>query len=80
MDVFIIVVTTRIVMYKGESSSVIDSIGGRSAKQRSVCSLKGVCLFRSPTINLLEGIEIGEAFENVSFTAFLVLWIVVGLL
>ena len=80
MDVFVIVVTTGKVMYQGESSSVFSIIGDRSRQQRSVCSLKGVYLFRSPIVNLLEGTEVGKASEKVFTAANFVLWFVVGLL
>lgn len=42
MDVFIIVVIARKVVYKGDVAFAFDYSGARSRKQRSVCTLKGV--------------------------------------
>lgn len=79
MNVFVIMVTAGKVMYKSDCSSTFGSSGDRSGKQRSVCSLEGVCLLGSPIVNLLERVEVGKAFENIFSAAMLVLWTVVRL-
>jgi hypothetical protein len=78
MDVFVIVVAAGKVMYKSKSSSAF-GIGGRSQKQRSVCSLKRVRLFRSPIVNVLKRVKVGKALESIFFATVFVLWVAVGL-
>jgi hypothetical protein len=66
-------------VYKSDSSLTSDGTRDRFREQRSVCSLKGVCVLRSPIVDLLERVKVGKAFEDIFSAATLVLWIVVRL-